>query len=350
MFGIKKRKVLIWSVIINLLVACGSNDPVQENFTEIWGEAQGTTYSIIICDKDVRVEKSEIDSILTAFDNVLSTYQSSSLISKLNGSKNGLNEVDKSGWFERCYLLSLEVFTQSNGAFDPSIMPLVDAWGFYKERNELPTEQMIDSLKQLVSFVPARNYSVRFIQDSIYFTKSKSEFRLDFNAVAQGLAVDVLSDFLKKKGASNYYIELGGEIVVSGKNREGDQWRIGIDSPTVSDSVRLLDKVMQVSNKGIATSGNYRKFYVENGKKYAHTIDPVSGKPVTHSLLSATVVSESAGLSDAWATVFMVLGKERSIELLDAGLDRKLDVYFIYDEGEDKYGHWMSHGFKQYLK
>ena len=188
-----------------------------------------------------------------------------------------------------------------------------------------------------------------FHLDSLIFFKMKPGFRLDFNAVAQGLSVDVLADFIRSKGIKNFYVEVGGELVVSGKNREKKDWRIGIDSPIENSQERVLDNIIEISDCGLATSGNYRKFYVQDGKKYAHTIDPRTGSPVNHSLLSATVICKSAGLADAWATAFMVMGKDRAIELLEKDNSDELEVYFIYDKGGDEFGYCMTPGFKKHI-
>ncbi len=346
-----KHKALIWSATISLLFSCGGVDKESQHrsFTELFGSAQGTTYSIIIADTNIDLVQSEIDSVLDHFDDVLSTYKENSIISRINESKDSIQIDDPSNWFDDCFKLSETVYKRSNGAFDPSIMPLVDAWGFYRNRGQIPDQKAIDSLLNLVSFDNGRIYSYSFRNGKIRFHKNAKDFRLDFNAVAQGLAVDVLADYIRDKGAKNYYVEIGGEIRVAGKNREGENWRIGIDSPQISDSVRLLDQVIAISDKGIATSGNYRKFYVVDGIKYAHTIDPRTGRPVEHSLLSATVICNSTGLADAWATAFMVIGKEEAIKLLESGLDQELDVYFIYDDGNEGFDHWMTPGFKKYL-
>lgn len=349
MFGIKKRKALIWSVTISLLFSCvqQESEAIDSDFIEIQGEAQGTTYSIIIAEHDAELTKSEVDSVLKAFDQVLSTYVESSTISQLNNASQTFSTIETSGWFKRCYEISQQVYLKSEQAFDPSIMPLVDAWGFYRESGSVPNQKSIDSLLQFVSFENGVNHHMGFHLDSLIFFKMKPGFRLDFNAVAQGLSVDVLSDFIRSKGIKNFYVEIGGELVVSGKNREGKPWRIGIDSPVEDSQERILDNIIEVSDCGLATSGNYRKFYVEDGKKYAHTIDPRTGSPVNHSLLSATVICESAGLADAWATAFMVMGKEKAIELLEKDNSDKLDVYFIFDKGDDEFGYWMTPGFKK---
>lgn len=351
MFGIKKHKVLIWSVTISLITSCtqSQNDLKESEFIEIQGEAQGTTYSIIIAEKGAELTKKEIDSVLQAFDRVLSTYVDNSTISQLNAVDGTYSAIEKTRWFKRCYELSQHVYEKSDFAFDPSVMPLVDAWGFFRESGTVPNQKSIDSILQFVSFKNGVHHHISFDLDSLIFFKMKPGFRLDFNAVAQGLSVDVLADFIRSKGIKNFYVEVGGELVVSGKNREKKDWRIGIDSPIENSQERVLDNIIEISDCGLATSGNYRKFYVQDGKKYAHTIDPRTGSPVNHSLLSATVICKSAGLADAWATAFMVMGKDRAIELLEKDNSDELEVYFIYDKGGDEFGYWMTPGFKKHI-
>ena len=166
----------------------------------------------------------------------------------------------------------------------------------------------------------------------LYFTKKDKRVKLDFNAIAQGYAVDVLAEFIREKGYSNFYIELGGEVYVSGLNRENQKWKIGIDTPVSSSKERSISEVLSISNEAIATSGNYRKFYEVKGKKYAHTIDPKTGLQVTHNLLSATVIAKDCATADGFATAFMVMGKEKTIAFLKQNRDLGLTVYLIYNE------------------
>ena len=341
------------SVIISLFVlySCGEEveSPVELSALEITGEAQGTTYSIIICDSNIAVTKSEIDSVLTAFDQVLSTYVESSVISKMNNASDSIRVIDSTGYFKRCYDRSLEVYQNTNGAFDPSVFPLVKGWGFMQSPQEPISKEEVDSLLAFVSFEPGELFDITFSGDEIFYQKKNAAYRLDFNAVAQGLSVDVLKEFLDGKGAKNYYLELGGELIISGKNREGDNWRIGIDAPIDSLDQRVLENIIHISNKAVATSGNYRKYYVKDGVKYAHTIDPITGYPVRHTLLSATVISDDCAKADAYATAFMVLGKEKTIQLLD-DLEASLDVYLIYSDDSGDLKHWYTTGFQSYLK
>lgn len=352
MFGIKKHKVLTFSVIINLLLVFSCTEQPSDSADvgyEIHGEAQGTTYSIIISDSEVKVKKHEIDSLLKAFDQVLSIYVPTSLISQINACEDSMNFVDGSGYFIRCYNDSRKIYELSNGAFDPSVYPLVDGWGFLQNLNQPLEKTEVDSILQFVSFEQGKFH--RFQEDEnahVSYQKLDQRFKLDFNAIAQGLSVDVLAEFLEDKGCKNYYVELGGELRLSGKNREGKDWRIGIDAPMDSAEERILDNILNVTDKAVATSGNYRKFYVKDGVKYSHTIDPKTGFPVNHSLLSATVITDQCSIADALATTFMVLGKDKSIELLKK-IDFEVEVYLIYADEKGEMAHWNSNGLSKML-
>lgn len=315
------------------------------------GETQGTTYTLIIEDTDRKVRKAAIDSLLRGFDLSLSTYIDNSIISRINASSDSIRLEDSSRYFTRCYIMSTKIYELTDGAFDPSVYPLVKAWGFYGDELWVQSDQDVSQLLQSVSFKDGKLHRCDF--ESLYeieFIKYDPNFKLDFNAIAQGLAVDVVGEYLDALGIKNYYIEIGGEILVKGKNKEGINWRIGIDSPNQKEGQRVIENVVHVSNKAIATSGNYRKFYEKDGVKYAHTIDPRLGKPVQHSLLSATVVSNSCAQSDGYATAFMVMGVEKAMAFVKENPQLGLEIYLIYDAGNGKLEHTMSPGFKKYVK
>lgn len=346
MFGTKKLKVLIWSVTISLLfIACSQKE--LANYT-ITGNTQGTTYSIIIVDDKQSVSKASIDSLFNAFDLVLSTYIEESIISKLNAADSSIRIEDPSGNFKRCYQSALHIFETTNGAFDPSVFPLVEGWGFMKNMQTPLDSVAVDSLMQFVDFTPGKLHDITFSGHSVHLNK-KPGFKIDFNAIAQGLSVDLVDEFLRDRGLKNYYIEIGGEIVVKGTNRQGEKWRIGIDTPIEDQSNRTLDNVLVLSDKAIATSGNYRKFYEVNGAKYAHTLNPKSGWPVQHSLLSATVIADNCTVADAYATAFMVLGVDKTLELIKKE-KLLLQVYLIYNDAKGNLAHSYSPGLEKYLE
>ncbi|NRA10621.1 MAG: FAD:protein FMN transferase [Crocinitomicaceae bacterium] len=357
MSGILKHKALIWFAIISLGTTFTSCDTISETGEDkvakvltISGNTQGTTYTIIIIDNNGEIKKSEIDEELSNFDLSLSTYIDESVISKINNSNSSIVISDPFGFFKPCYIESQHIYNLTNGKFDPSVFPLVEGWGFMNDL-ETPLEQsQIDSILKFVSFEKGLHHSVNFQDNKIHFSKSNANFKIDFNAIAQGLSVDVIYDFIQKKGCKNFYVEIGGELKVKGHNKHGTSWNIGVDTPIANLRTRERDTIIHISNKAIATSGNYRKFYIKDGIKYSHTLNPSTGKPVTHSLLSATVIASKCSTADGYATTFMVLGVKESLRFVKEHPEEQLAVYLLYanEEGEIKYA--MSDGFSKYLE
>ena len=347
MFGVKKRRILSWSVTISLLSACSSE---KSTSLEINGETQGTTYAIIIADADADVKKSEIDSIFHAFDMILSTYIPESAISRFNQSVTGIQFTDAHHFFRNCYTHSIHVYKLSDGYFDPSVYPLVKAWGFMGGEQSPPDSSEVEKILQSVSFEQGRHHIAKMKGGVVEINKITPEFKLDFNAIAQGYSVDVIGDYLSDKGYKNFYVEVGGEIVVRGKNAEGKSWRIGVDSPIENAVTRELENVIHISNKGLATSGNYRNFYTYKGKSFGHTLNPKTGFPVQHSLLSATVVSENATMADAYATLFMVLGVDESLKFIESHPGENLEAYFLYANEKGEIARRTTPGFKLFLE
>lgn len=355
MFGKKKPRLLTLSVIIStLLFACTDNNSSENSEIEgvvIQGNTQGTTYSIIIAEERSAISKHQIDSILAVFDTVLSTYMADSWISKLNATDASFAFSDPTGFFKNCYQQSLQAYTESSGAFDPSVFPLVSGWGFF-QKMETPLDQNeVDSIRQFVSFEVNKLHSVRFEDDSIFFSKKDPRFKLDFNAIAQGYAVDVLYDFIHSKGHRNFYVEIGGELRVTGHNREKKPWKIGVDKPEAmasSDGTREISGIISITDKAIATSGNYRNFYEKDGKKYAHSLDPSTGFPVEHNLLSATVIADNCARADAYATACMVLGTEKAKDFVKQ-LQPAVEIILIYEEN-GKFVTYTSKGAEKYFE
>lgn len=357
MFGTVKLRDLTWFVILSsLLVSCGSQDSGNDKKAEsIWyeivGRTQGTTYHIILDDESKKISEDQIDALLHQFDLALSTYVDNSIVSTVNSSSDSIQFTDSSQFFSDCYFLSREIYELTNGAFDPSVYPLVKAWGFFGDELWVQSDQDVNDILEYVGFEDGKLHELVHLEENNYsFRKTHSEFKLDFNAVAQGLSVDVLADYLDALGVKNYYVEIGGELRVKGKNKEGKNWRIGIDSPNQKGGGRIIENIVHVSNKAVATSGNYRKFYIKDGVKYAHTINPKNGKPVQHSLLSATVIANSCAEADAYATAFMVMGVDESLKFLKEHPELEMEAYLLYDEGDGEIKRAMSSSFKSYLK
>lgn len=316
MFGKKKPKMRSYNVIISsfiFLISCQSNiDKNNDLEFAIHGKAQGTTYVVTIADSIININKEQIDSILLDFDNQLSTYNSNSTLSKLNKSKTGLTIDNHTNYFYDCYTLSQKINKQTGGLFDPSVYSLVNEWGFYTQLGDtLPSQEKIDSILTFTGFENGKYHSFTREKNTITFLKKDPRFKIDFNAIAQGYSVDVLANFLEQKGQNNFYIELGGEIRVKGKNQEGKNWNIGIETPRDQNAERSIFTVIQLTDCGIATSGNYRNFFTVNGKKYSHIINPKSGRSEQTDVLSATVIAKSAALADGYATAILLLGKRK---------------------------------------
>lgn len=313
---------------------------------EIQGTTQGTTFTIKTSEDSLFISTSEITLMLAAFDQELSGYIDTSLLSQFNG--DSTINISKSNYFEKCYEFSFGVFESTDGMFDPSVFPLVRAWGFFKDPTNPPTQEKVDSILRFTGFAKGLHHDV----ENGLLKKLTPGFQLDFNAIAQGYSVDVVADYLDAKGQQSYYIEIGGELRLKGTNAEEKKWIIGIDIPTEEndgEANRQLENYLSLSEVGLATSGNYRKFYEKDGRKYSHTIHPKTGYPVQHNLLSATVIAESAALADAYATAFMVMGVEETMKFISEHPQLGLAVYLLYQNSAGRIERLYSKGMEDYF-
>ena len=291
----------------------------DSNPIKLAGFAQGTTYHITYYDSINRNFKKEIDSLLLDFDLSVSTYNSKSLITKFNASNRGCI-MDK--YFKACVIKAFEIWKLTDGAFDPTVYPLVNAWGFGPEKkSKLDSNQ----ISQILKYVGLDKIIIK--GDSLI--KKDSRVGLDFNAFAQGYSVDVVSEYLFKKGIQHSLVEIGGEVFARNYKLNGQKWTVGIEMPYENkDSINPLKAIASLSNLALSTSGNYRRFYYSNGVKYVHHIDPKSGYPTTNNLLSVSVFAENCITTDASATGLLVLGLEKSIEYLNQ--HPNINAYLIY--------------------
>ncbi|MEZ4824902.1 MAG: FAD:protein FMN transferase [Bacteroidia bacterium] len=316
----KKIPAIAWIGI--LLVAC-ENKP-EGTMLQYSGPAQGTSYSITCIDPvDGRDFQASIDSVFSVIDQSLSTYNPGSTISRFNRDD---SIVTDDLHFREMLNQSGEVWRLTGGLFDPTVMPLVRAWGFGPEKVPEIKTGNLDSVRQLVGFMQLipEAHAGKFI-----LRKKQPGVQLDFNAIAQGYTVDVLADLLEGNGIQNYMIEVGGEVRAKGKNVEGKYWTLGIEQPLEIEGISVMSAIVNLNNRSLATSGNYRKFYVKDGVKYAHTIDPHTGYPVNHTLLSVSVLAEKCATADAYATAFMVMGFDQAWEFLEKHPELGLEAYFI---------------------
>lgn len=330
----KLNRILALLVLTTTLFSCNNADKPQQDESEyvIRGEAQGTSYTIKYRGKGVSDYQQSVDSIFQVIDQSLSTYVEQSTISKFNR-QNEL--VTNDAHFIRMVFESKDLRDISGGAFEPAVFPLVKAWGFGPDGPQLKGEVPVDSLIELVDWafeVKISNQSdvANHHSTTLQLIKNKP-VELDFNAIAKGYTVDVLFDFLVSKGAEHVLVEVGGEIRARGENAKGETWLVGVDQPD-EFSERGSQALLRLDDQAVATSGSYRKFYEKDGKKYSHTIDPKTGYPVSHQLLSATVIASTCAHADAFATVFMVMGPEASMEFLNSAQGQMLEAYLIYGD------------------
>ncbi len=312
-----------------LIIKHQHNMPYQHNRGQIFGTFYSITYQ---CDNDLQ---KEIEAELKKVDQALSMFNKESIISKINrNEKVELNEM-----FLQVFTLAQKVSQDTDGAFDITVAPLVNAWGFGFKTGDQPSVTSIDSLMSTVG------YNKISLKGRQVFKENKNTM-LDCSAIAKGYGSDVVAAFLKKRGIENFMVEIGGEVVTQGISEKRVPWRIGV-TKTTEDSLSIGDElqtVLNVTNKAMATSGNYRNFYYKDGKKYAHTIDPKTGYPVQHSLLSATVLANNCATADAYATSFMVMGIEKAKAVLER--HPELMAYFIYSDKKGELAVWYSPSMK----
>ncbi len=318
-----KRKTFLGLTLLAILaVSCDR----KAEYIKYSGPTQGTMFNITYC-SDTNYN-AEIDSLLQAFCRSLSNYDSTSLISRIN--RNETDSLD--ALTEEFFTVSKEVWANTDGIFDVTVAPIVNAWGFGWKRHEthIPDSTEIYSLLQHVGMSKIEIANGKII-------KHDPEIQIITNAIAQGMSVDYVSDFLKSKGISNFLVEIGGEIYCSGKNANGYDWKIGVDKPIEGSGYEYRENQIKIhlSDMAVNTSGNYRKFIEEGGKKYGHSINPTTGYPAENEMISATVVYPDCIRADAYATAFMVMGAEKAMKIVES--INGMEAYFIIQEdGETK--------------
>jgi len=316
-----KRKSLYWQLPLLLLLIVGTiyialqqrrEDAVQASatFQHDEGLIFGTVYRLTYAaDSSLQAQ---VEQALQQVDREFSMFNEQSTVAAINRGE----QPQLSAMYQEVYQLAQQVSADTDGAFDITVAPLVNAWGFGFKTEQMPTPEQVDSLLQIRS-------------------------QLDYSAIAKGYGCDVAARVLSQHGVSDYMVEIGGEVVTCGHNPKGEPWRVGVSKPTENeDEAAELQAVLTVSNAAMATSGNYRRFYYKGGRKYAHTIDPRTGYPVQHELLSATVIAPTCAVADAYATAFMVLGLKEAQQLLQRHPEMK--AYLIYTDQQGQLSVWHS--------
>ena len=369
------KALFLLALIVGTVLIVRENQKTvyQKNKGRIFGTVYHITYQ---CANDLH---EEILAELQRVDRSLSMFNDSSTISRIN--RNEAVDLSQDSLFVEVFQLAQRIAEDTDGAFDITVAPLVNAWGFGFKNDVMPTDAAIDSLRRFVgykniSFVNPERFDEATSsphlggQRGAFVRKTDSRTMLDCSAIAKGFGCDLVARFFRRQGIENYMIEIGGEVVVGGVSEKGEKWRIGVtkpenaapSQPPPTGGGETLQTILQLplssphsggqrgahssplalrsSFSALATSGNYRNFYVKDGKRYAHTIDPRTGRPVQHSILSATVIAENCATADAYATAFMVLGLDEARHILNR--HPELLAYLIYTDENGHYAVWAS--------
>ena len=312
-------------IFLICLVSCSIDESSKKSvLVTNKGNTQGTYYYIKYLSINGQSFQSDIDSILNEIDLSLSIYNNNSLISNINSG----DSVNTDFLFNTVFDVSKEINEKTNGAFDPSISPLVNYWGFY---NYTGVKEILVDSTEINNILKNIGFGKIKIKNNL--VQLPTNMSLDFNSIAQGYTVDLIGSHLRKVGVNDFLINVGGENLASGKNQEGDIWKIGIEKPTnkINYDYKLI---LSLNNKAIATSGNYRKFHKINGKKYSHVIDPSTGYPAYNRLLSVSVIHDDCMIADAYATAFMVMGVKKTKDFIKK--NKELQVFLIYSSKENE--------------
>lgn len=324
---------------------------------KISGPTMGTSYNISYRSSESINYKPQVDSILVAINDEVSTYEPNSIITRFNKTAEPmcLEHPSKTNRCNGCHFYTVyksaeQIYYKTDKHFDPTIMPLVNYWGFGYKKKQAVINQNKDTIQEILNFVGMDKLELIVEKNTAcksILNKSNPKSELDFSAIAKGYAVDYLAEFLEEKHISDYLVEIGGEVRASGTNPKSEPWKIGINVPSEDAKVTDFQTIVALNNKSLASSGNYRIFYEVDGKKYGHEINPISGYPEKNKLLGVSVITDNCMEADAYATAFMIMGLEKSIKLVEAY--ESMEAYFIF--GNDAGGMDVKYtdGFAQYI-
>ena len=338
-------KKLWWQIPFLLFLVAGTvfiirqqhSVPYQKNSGFIFGTFYNVSYQ---CEENLQ---ESIEAELKKVDRALSMFNEESVISRINRGEQLVDTTEEGRMFLDIFRQSLAISAETDGAFDITVAPLVNAWGFGFKSGMMPSAEQVDSILQFVGYDRVKCEQT---PGGVVVKKADPRIMLDCSAIAKGYGTDVVARYLEQKNVQNFMVEIGGEVVTKGISPSRVPWRIGVTKPS-DDTVAVsneLQTVLNVTDRAMATSGNYRNYYYRNGHKYAHTIDPHTGHPVQHSLLSATVLADNCAIADAYATSFMVMGIERAREVLEH--HPELMAYFIYSDAMGQLAVWYSPSLK----
>ncbi len=330
-------------LIVSIAFACSNNStekttnyPLKGQYVHFAGNTQGTTFSIkykIVTDS---IKLPEITALFDKINNSMSEYVDSSIISRIN---NNEANVKTDNLFNAVYNASVKVYEKTDGYFDITVAPLVKAWGFLPSAKVKLDQAKVDSLKEFVGMNKIKLENNQIV-------KEDPRIQLDLNSIAQGFTVDYVSLYLESNKITDYMVEIGGEVRTKGLNDKGEVWKVGIDNPEATED-NPLQTIIAISGKSVTTSGSYRKFFEEDGIKYSHTINPKTGYPTHHNLLSVTIVADNGTLADGFDTPIMVMGLEKGKEFVEK--HKFLEAYFIYSDEKGVLKTWQSKGMEKYI-
>ncbi|HON20660.1 MAG TPA: FAD:protein FMN transferase [Bacteroidales bacterium] len=322
------KKLCIYTIIIGISTLINSCNSNKKN--NIDGFAIGTYYSISYMGKENKTLQYPIDSIFNLYSSMFSVFDTNSLISKINN--NQTTEINED--FKSIFLVAQEISSLTEGAFDITVAPLVNLWGFGKEEKKDPTQKEIDSVIKTIGYQKLSLENNHIVKENLFI-------QLNFNAIAKGYIVDKIAVFLSSQGYSDYLVDVGGEVFACNKNQ--NKWKVGIQIPTKhADDKSETDYVFYLNNKAVATSGNYRNYYEKDGERFSHIINPLTGKPEQNKLLSVTVLADNCTYADALATAFMIMDMDKSLQFLAS--HPEYAAYFIYNEN-NSYKHIKTANF-----
>jgi len=329
----RQKKRLLWQLPFLTLLVVGTVLIIRHQQKMPYHKSSdfifGTSYNVIYqCDSDL---SQSIKSELMKVDRSLSPFNEKSVITAVNNNK----AVVLDEMFQEVFRKAMDISRETDGAFDITVAPLVNAWGFGFKNGTLPDRRQVDSLRAIVGYE-----KVSLVNGKVQ--KKDPRMMLDCSAIAKGYGTDMVARLLRDRGVENFMVEVGGEVVTKGVNAQRVPWKIGVTKPD-DDSLSIgneLQTILNVTDKAMATSGNYRRFYYKGGRRFAHTIDPKTGYPVQHSILSATVLANDCATADAYATSFMVMGMDGAKRVLER--HPELMAYLIYDDGNGRNAVWFS--------
>lgn len=337
--NVSKSRLLVAALSVVCIIAVVSwlsQKQSAMNYRVCSGVVWTTQYNVTY--QSDKLLDDSIQAVFTAVDNSLSMFNKNSLITRINKDE----DVPADTMLRYIYNASVKVNRETDGAFDPTVTPLMKMWGFVQKRGNVPTQHQIDSV---LSFIGIENTTL----NNGYIVKNDSRTAFDFSAIAKGFACDEIGRMLSRNGVQNYLVEVGGEISLNGVNNAGNAWRISVDKPIESSGMPMHENALVVSMNcgGIATSGNYRNYNIVEGQKVVHTMNPKTGYPEETNLLSATIIAENCMLADAYATACMVMGVERSKQLLERSIE--IAGFLIYSNETDTLAMWCNNKFEEYV-